>query len=172
MALCCQSPPSPLKVRGGWVAHEILLSALGLFRFSILDSQSHSQSQSQSLDNFIILSTDHHDDLKEPKILCFVLPASRFYWASGVWASLPSISRWLLTSCWKCSSHPQCKNCREFPEQKKFLITKSPTILFYLYFLFRVVFKEFVGIWDHRNDYNRQADPPRHSLWNIIVRPK
>ena len=35
---------------GMLVAHEIILSALGLFRFSILDSQSHSQSQSQSLD--------------------------------------------------------------------------------------------------------------------------
>ena len=34
----------------GYGSHEILLSALGLFRFSILDSQS--QSQSQSLDNF------------------------------------------------------------------------------------------------------------------------
>ena len=33
------------------VAPGILLSALGLFRFSIFDSQSHSQSQSQSLDN-------------------------------------------------------------------------------------------------------------------------
>ena len=33
------------------VAPGILLSALGLFRFSIFDSQSQSQSQSQSLDN-------------------------------------------------------------------------------------------------------------------------
>ena len=46
------------------------------------------------------------------------LPESRFYLASGVWASLPSISRWLLTICWKCSSHPQCRNCQEFPEDK------------------------------------------------------
>ena len=38
---------------GWWVAPGILLSALGLFRISILDSQSHSQSQSQSLDNFV-----------------------------------------------------------------------------------------------------------------------
>ena len=55
-ALCCQPPPSALKVGGGWVvvACEILLSALGLFRFSILDSQSHSQSQSQSLDNIFL----------------------------------------------------------------------------------------------------------------------
>ena len=40
-ALCCQSPPSPLKVRGGgggWVAPGILLSALGLGVVSILDS--------------------------------------------------------------------------------------------------------------------------------------
>ena len=51
---------------------------------------------------------------------CNFWPESRFCWASGVWASLPSISRWLLTSCWKCSSHPQCKNCQEFPEHKKF----------------------------------------------------
>ena len=33
------------------MAPGIILSALGLFRFSIFDSQSHSQSQSQSLDN-------------------------------------------------------------------------------------------------------------------------
>ena len=53
-ALSCQGSPSWLKVRG-WVvvvvAPGILLSALGLFRFSILDSQS--QSQSQSLDNLM-----------------------------------------------------------------------------------------------------------------------
>ena len=40
-ALCCQATPSWLKVGGWWwwwmVAHEILLSALGLGVVSILD---------------------------------------------------------------------------------------------------------------------------------------
>ena len=62
-ALCCQSAPSWVKVGGwvvggGWVvAHEILLSALGLGVVSILYFLFYSQvpgprSQSQSLDNW------------------------------------------------------------------------------------------------------------------------
>ena len=69
-ALCCQTAPSWLKVRGGgwWeVAHEILLSALGLGVVSILYSIPRSQVPSPSPSRLTILLCQYNqlfDDLK------------------------------------------------------------------------------------------------------------